>query len=373
MLNRGGKQSRPGLLLTMFVLSCLPMTNVAASELGDLFGAYQTAVKEGDVSRVSESAAAVYDFTKRSLPVNSKNRASATLNYAKALFNNRQYKLAEDVSREALEAYQEAYGEDAIELVDPNIELARAVAGNTTAPSGHRVKFNRYLRQALKIAEKQRGKESALYALVALDAGRIALDKGKSPAALGYLETALEVFEGPQSKYTLNRFLANFYLGKFYMAKGSHERARPYLESALVIADTENAPDNPLELTARAFLVDVYESLGEADKSIAQCRAIGKMVPFDMEQEPQPLFRRMPEYPAVALKAGREGYAIVNFTISDAGIPEDITAIETDGSVSFGRAAEDFVKRLRYAPRFEDGKPIDTPDRKIKVSFNLAK
>lgn len=360
-------------LFVVVILGVVPGGKVSAAELVRLFSDYQVAVKSGDRDSIVRAAAAVYEEAKVSLDQSSKSRAAATLNYSKALFEAREYIRAENISEEAVTLYKVAYGEDAIELVDPYLELARTTVGNRKESSGHRATYKRYAQKALSIAEKAGGENSYLYAVVSLEIGRIALDYDHSPHAGKYLKAAEEAFSGPYSQYLLNNFLSNFYLGKFYMAKGNRSQARPYLEAALAVADQEGGPDGALEMTARAFLVDIYESLGEAQLSAIQCRAIGKMVPFDMDQEPKPLFRRLPEYPRVALQSGREGYAIVNFTISDSGIPTDIKAIETSGSKSFGAAAEDYIKGLRYAPRFESGEPVDTPDRKIKVSFSMAK
>ncbi|WP_226664694.1 energy transducer TonB [Microbulbifer aggregans] len=357
----------------LVILSAVPGENVTAAELGALFSSYQAAVNGGDRDVIVEAAAAVYDEAKASLPESSKSRAAATLNYSKALFGAREYMRAESVSGEAVALYEVAYGEDAIELVDPYLELARTTVGNLRESSGHRATYKRYTRKALSVAKRAEGKDSYLYAVVSLEVGRIALDYDHSPQAGIYLKDAQEAFSGPFSKYLLNNFLANFYLGKFHMARGSRADARSYLEAALGVVEQEAGPDSALEMTARAFLVDIYESLGEPELSAIQCRAIGKMVPFDMDQEPKPLFRRLPEYPRAALQSGREGYAIVNFTISDSGIPTDIKAVETSGSKSFGKAAEDFIKGLRYAPRFEAGEPVDTPGREMKISFSMAK
>lgn len=361
-----------GLVLTVILLSGFPAKDIYASELGELFASYQAAVEGGDAKQVRETAAAVYEYTKQRFPEDNKNRAAAALNYTKSLFADRQYALAEEVASEALALYESVYGEGSVDLIDPHLELARAIASNSRASWNHRKSFYRHAEKALRIAEEHSGEDSALYALAALDAGRISLDQAGSRRAEGYLKVAHAAFDGPHKKYSLRRFLSKFYLGKYYMAQNRYSTAMPYLESALDLADIEGSPDSRMEMTARAFLVDVYENLGETEKSIAQCRAIGEMVPFDMDQEPTSLIKRSPKYPMSALRNRREGYAIVNFTIADNGIPTDIVALETGGSKSFGDAAEDYVKELRYAPRFVDGKAVDTPDRKVKIKFSLA-
>ncbi|HEY8570730.1 energy transducer TonB [Microbulbifer sp.] len=367
------KSAHFAVLIFLFLSWSIFGINAQASGLGALFKDYQAALAEADSDAIMEKASAVYEYARQNLPQDSKSRAAATLNYSKALFAARKFQAADDLSEEALERFIASYGDVAQELLDPYLERARTVAGNLGASSGHRQTHRHYLRKALKIAEQLQGKDSQLFAIISLEAGRIALDNAGSNTAFRYLEDAHEAFSGPYKDSTIYRFQANFYMGKYLMARKKYRTAQPYFEEALAVADTEGAPDSKLEMTVRAFLVDIYESVGESEKSIAQCRAIGKMVPFNMDQEPQSLFRRMPTYPAAALQSRREGYAVVSFTISDSGIPTDIETVETEGSDSFGVAAEDYIRGLRYAPRFENGEPVDTPDRKFKVSFSLAK
>lgn len=341
-----------------------------ADDMKGLYGAYQAAVQDGDKREVLKTAEAVHRFAESNYPETSKNRAAALLNYGAALAAVKSEE-GEKYLDQALESYRRIYGKDAGELVDPLAELAKAKAGKIK--HGRRLRYWRYWDQALEIAAQTHGKDSPLYASLALEAGRNALDVARDRRALRYLEEAQRVYDGPLQHQVYNRFMANMYMGKYYLSGKKYEKAEPLLTVALSLIDKPDSPDSQLELIARAFLVEVYEEMGQTEKSIAQCRAIGRATPFEMDQEPKPLFSRELEYPQRALEIRKEGYAVARFTISDSGFAEDIEILETDGSKSFGPAAVEFLEQARYAPRFVDGEPVDTPDRKMKFSFNLAK
>ena len=341
-----------------------------AGELGDRFAEYKLALESGSKGRIAETAKSVFDYTKENLPENNKNRAASALNYGSALIALKRYDDAEKVLSEAMTVYRSSYGENAEALIDPLMMHAKARAANVGHSS--RQRYRRFVDDALDIAEASRGKDSYLYAKLLQEAGRIGIDNAGDRHALEYLERAYAVFTGPLGEYQVERFLAGFYLGKYFLVRKNYRQAEVFLAEALALADASSEKDTQLELTARAFLVEVYDSLGESEKSIEQCRAIGKATPFNMNQEPKPLFRRNPKYPRSALEIGTEGYAIAQFTISDAGIAEDIEILETKGSRSFGRSTQEYLEDLRFAPRFEDGVAVDTPGRKMRVNFSMA-
>lgn len=354
------------------LLACLFLAGeVQAGELADLFGQYQDSLGTGDRSQVASAAEAVYVYVSKQLPESSKNRAAATLNYGKSLVAVRKYAKAEVILQQALVSYEQIYGENSVEVVDPLLELA-LLRAQLTAAAPDRVHYRGFLNRALDIVANVHGSDSELFAQISLDAGRMALDNAGDATARTYLETAYKAFSGPYRTSRKNRMLANLYLGKYHLARQRYGEAEPFLAEAVAISDRDAQADTHYELTARAFLVEVYERLGETEKSIAQCRAIGAATPFDPNQEPRPLFRPAMKYPPLALQARREGYAVVNFTISDSGEAEDIHIVVSKGSRGFGAAAEEFLQAARFAPRFVDGKPIDTPNMKMKFSFNLT-
>lgn len=350
------------------LMACFP-PSVSASELGKQFKEYQEALESGEKGQILETAETVYK-TAAKLPEDNKNFAAAALNYGKALVAVKEWDKAETYLKKSLSSHREIYGEEGAETIDPLIELARARSGNVGHSS--RWRYRRYLSEALDIAESSEGEDSVLYAIVNLEAGKIALDSARDRQARRYLQRAHTAFSGPFEKNSFNHFLSAFYLGKYYLVRNRHGDAEPLFREALDLAEVEGSKASSLELITRAFLVEVYEEIEQPQKATAHCLAIGKARPFDMNREPEPIFNRNPEYPRMALQIGQEGYAVARFTISDTGFAEDIEIIETEGSAGFGRAAKKYLQQARYAPRYVDGEPVSTPEREMKVSFNLA-
>ncbi|WP_193162602.1 TonB family protein [Microbulbifer hainanensis] len=358
--------------LIRFVLgaSFLLSSIAYSSELGDHFREYQRAVKAKNPEQIAAAAKSVFSVVEN-YPIDNKNFAAATLNYGNALIAINKAEEAELYLQKSLESHRKIYGDNGIELIDPFLALAKVRAKEVK--QSRKKRYRMYIEDALSIAKNSKGDKSLLFATVNLEAGKIALDFARERRARTYLKEAYTAFSGPYKTQAYGRFYSSFYLGKYYLAREQYEKAEPLLMEALDVVNVENGKDGQLELTTRAFLVETYEEMGLQEKSIEQCRAIGKATPFDMDHEPVPLFNRTLEYPKAALATGREGYAVARFTISDAGFAENVEILEANGSSSFGDAAKQYLEQARYAPRFVDGSPVDTPDREIRFNFHLAK
>ena len=363
------KNNRNGFFRCALGVLLLSSSIVHAGELGDRFQEYQKAVAQKDPEQIAATAKSVFAVVEN-YPIDNKNFAAAAMNYGNALIALKKPKEAEVYLEKSLESYRKIYGENGVELITPLLTLARIRANEVDL--NRKLRYRSYIEDSLDIAESNKGDDSLLYAKVNLEAGKIALDMAKERRAHKYLEKAHAAFSGPFEKDTYGKFYSAFYLGKYYLSRKQYKKAEPLFVEALDVVDIESGKDGQLELTTRAFLVETYEELGLQDKSIEQCRAIGKATPFDMDQEPVPLFKRTLEYPTSALEQRREGYAVARFTISDSGFAENVEILESKGSSSFAEAAKKYLEQARYAPRFVDGSPVETPDRKMKFSFHLA-
>ncbi|WP_444911657.1 energy transducer TonB [Microbulbifer sp. PAAF003] len=91
-----------------------------------------------------------------------------------------------------------------------------------------------------------------------------------------------------------------------------------------------------------------------------------------------PIVKVQPQYPRRAQQRGIEGYVIVEYTVTTNGSVRDPIVIEAftlDGKPTtvFNRAALKSALKYKYKPRVVDGKPIEVPNVKTKISFNMAK
>lgn len=82
------------------------------------------------------------------------------------------------------------------------------------------------------------------------------------------------------------------------------------------------------------------------------------------------LVKVAPVYPEQALEEGREGYVVVEYTVTSAGTTEDPRVIESTNAV-FNQAAIESVRKYKYRPRVVNGVPVDVPGVKTKIRFVL--
>ncbi len=83
-----------------------------------------------------------------------------------------------------------------------------------------------------------------------------------------------------------------------------------------------------------------------------------------------PIVRVAPVYPARALSRGLEGYVDLSFTVTSAGTVRDPIILFSTSSL-FERAATRSVLKFKYKPRVVDGVPVDVPNVKTRISFQI--
>ena len=85
-----------------------------------------------------------------------------------------------------------------------------------------------------------------------------------------------------------------------------------------------------------------------------------------------PIVKVAPIYPRRAQSRGIEGYVIVEFTVTKQGRTKDIRVVSSKPkSTIFHKAAIKAAAKFKYKPRTEDGKPIEVPGVRNKLTFKL--
>jgi len=83
-----------------------------------------------------------------------------------------------------------------------------------------------------------------------------------------------------------------------------------------------------------------------------------------------PIVRVAPVYPARALSRGLEGYVDMSFTVTEAGTVKDPVVMFSTSSL-FERAAINAVLKFKYKPRVVDGVPVEVPNVKTRITFQI--
>lgn len=89
----------------------------------------------------------------------------------------------------------------------------------------------------------------------------------------------------------------------------------------------------------------------------------------DMQATPQ--FRVDPTYPPEASRDGIEGWVKLGFTVSASGAVSDIMVLESEPRRLFDRAARKALKKWKYKPKLDGGKPVSQTGMVVVLDFKL--
>lgn len=80
-----------------------------------------------------------------------------------------------------------------------------------------------------------------------------------------------------------------------------------------------------------------------------------------------------PAYPEGALNQGLEGYVVVEFTVTETGVVEDIVIVESQPPGVFEREALTAAQRLRFEPRIVIGGAVRVENVAYRFDWNLPR
>ena len=118
------------------------------------------------------------------------------------------------------------------------------------------------------------------------------------------------------------------------------------------------------------MLVRLYQQQNSPDKATEHCQAIGRMTPWQDNQEQTPIFRAAPQYPQSVAKRGQSGWVQLEFTIDESGFVKDPKVLQWEGSKAFEAPSIKALKQWRYAPKFENGEPVAAISR-VQLDYKI--
>ncbi len=84
-----------------------------------------------------------------------------------------------------------------------------------------------------------------------------------------------------------------------------------------------------------------------------------------------PLVRIPPQYPESQLRKGREGWVLVEFTITPTGRTENVVVVDADPKRVFNNAVLRAIKRWKYQPKLVGGKAVAQHNMREVIRFEL--
>ena len=126
-----------------------------------------------------------------------------------------------------------------------------------------------------------------------------------------------------------------------------------------------SALSKPQKMNPRMNMPDIKSVLRSSGP------AVGGMGGVALDSDVTPLVRIEPQYPRKAAMQSIEGWVLLKFDISPAGTVGNIEILGSKPGRIFDRAAIRALRKWKYRPKMEDGKPVEQKNLKIKLDFTL--
>ncbi|HEY7840582.1 MAG TPA: tetratricopeptide repeat protein, partial [Gammaproteobacteria bacterium] len=237
-------------------------TSSDREEFRTAYAEYQALAGEGRHEEALPAARRAYELGAALYGSQDRNTAALALNLGKSLRHAGLQEEAIDVLKDALAAYEKIYGKEAMELVDPLMEL-----GHVMARPGQSGWQRKYYVRALRIVEDYEGADSVLYGNLNLEVGTQIMVQAQTRDCLTYLQRAYVIFSTKLGSDDVRPTLAAVQLGKYYFSIHDFDEAERFLLEALDRAEGLNESDSLTKLGVHTLLVVFYEEQGERTRA----------------------------------------------------------------------------------------------------------
>jgi protein TonB len=117
---------------------------------------------------------------------------------------------------------------------------------------------------------------------------------------------------------------------------------------------------------------DINNNVAQITPTVDASSAMSKMtMSAGSDRDIIPLVRINPDYPPRALSRGIEGFVIVQFTITAAGMVKDVIVVDAKPKGLFDDAAVRAVGRWRYNPKVVEGVAVERRGVQTMITFQL--
>lgn len=345
-------------------------SHLHAKSFSDTYKDYQLAIEQNDLSQARIFAKQAYQLGLAEFDENDLSVANLAINYASLLVEHKDevskdhrkqsIETATQLYQQALAIYRVNFDDNAVELIELLIELAKVETDARIAKN--------LVEEAVDIANDS-GKSLLIAETNIAAFNRIASTEYYTKSKQKWAFEALEIYETQYPENALDRIEAERIVAAIRYNRKDYKLATQHYTN---IIEQMQALEftHPFELQAHAVLVNIFEKTDKSDLATQHCLAIGQMKPWDADQEQQPLYRVPPEYPLAYAKRGKQGWVKMRFTVDEFGFVKDATIVGSEGGSKFEKASLKALKQWRYAPKFKNGKAISA-ESTVQLDFHL--
>lgn len=347
-------------ILSLLLLSSQFCTAVAdtKSDFREAYQRYQQAISIADTTAALKAAEQSYKLGSKLYGKNHINAAKLGVNYAALLNDKEEYKKAKKVLKGKLAIMESQFDDNAIDMIAPLIELARAEF-KPNKPE----KSLAYFERVGSIISHQN--YPVFRANKNVEIATMLMHLGGQEHARAYYEAAHRDYLTALQPEDARLGRSSFQMAMLAIQEREFEDAADYLGAALVSFD-QDGQMNDAERSTRELMVDVLSRTQRHDEANPHLQALGE---FD-DGPSTPLFR-------VPLGLDRDQFRKVigksieiTFTVDANGFVVDPQIVDSNSDTLNDKALAAIAK-FRYAPRFEDGKPVATTN--VRHTFDYSK
>ena len=333
------------------------------------YGRYQTALDTNDREAASAAAAQALELGKLVFPKDSPSLLALYVNRGDLLIDQQRYAEAVPVLQEAVTSFEKQYGKKDERLIFALWALAEANGGI----GEHDIAVKQLIRLS-GMVKKAHGAGSRVFADVQQLLGQESyFSPGQYKRARRPLAAAYDIYSTLYGDSVYQTGLAALWLGKAdLLEKNRVKQAERHFLEALNIFKATTPPGHPLRLAAHDLLIHIYEDTKRGDQATEHLVAIARMGPRTEIDGDLPLYKKSPAYPQAAARLEKEGWVLVEFTVTASGTVVNPTIVQSEGGENFERAALDAIKAYRYAPAVLEGQLIATDGVRNLVTFKMA-
>lgn len=337
----------------------------------EAYKGYNQAIKDNKRHITTHYAQRAYEFGLEKFGAEHTNTLNLTLNWINAYnSHSHDHELPEELLVESLPKYEKAAQKNPASLLDTYLTYGSYYLVSNKR-SGTK-KALKYFESAIETTEKYFKENEASVAVIKLEIARKLYQQSSNRHVKKYLDDAKTIFSQDPVKNNTNLAITNFWLGKVHMTANRNRNAAKAMSLALKTFD-EIDPSGSYAMMGHAFMIKILEKQGKREEATKHCQKIGKAQAFDVNKEPTPLYRQVPLYPRGAQQRRQNGYVIIEFSIDEEGYVKNAKPIDFSGSEAFSKSALEVMEKFRYAPRFENGKPVSTDAMKTRFIFQMDK
>ena len=325
------------------------------------FGSGESSVSRSEHVQAFNMAQKCFNSTSKENPKRSVYCAKRALDAGRHLFDPDSIEIANLIYNYGL-ALKRINKQKAFDVLNDSLALMEAIYGNFSLEVMNVLVDMGENSKARHIAKTYYETNSVEYAsvLLKLAVGDMMSHRDTANCA----RSAHKIFLKEEGVASFNTAAASFQIGKVKFLQKKYKSAIPYLLGAI---------EHPSSaIYAHGWLMQAYAHTNQDDLASYHAEQLGR-IREGKEESFVPVFISTPKYPTTAIRSRKEGYAIVELTISKQGHATNIVLIEErPNSYNFGVEAVKAAERLLYAPRFVNGEAQEVPGIRYKYTFLMA-